>query len=150
VLQHSQPYSLIIIVLFMSSYALVDGIYLLARGLLLRLKPEVFIASEGKTGSAPDLLADLPPTTRRAVVFVRYAGAYGLGHVGWAFEWNNGWFNVGSRVPLREATPSGQTPNYLIRDNDKKFGRIFVRVAATSGIKVLRTPYRTRPRERCL
>jgi short repeat uncharacterized protein DUF308 len=96
VLQHNQPYSLIIIVLFMSSYALVDGIYLLARGLLLRLKPEVFIASEGKTGSPPDLLADLPPTTRRALVFVRYAGAYGLGHVGWAFEWNNGWFNVGS------------------------------------------------------
>jgi uncharacterized membrane protein HdeD (DUF308 family) len=96
VLQHNQPYSLIIIVLFMSSYALVDGIYLLARGLLLRLKPAVFIASEGQVGSPPDLLADLPPTTRRAVVFVRYAGAYGLGHVGWAFEWNNGWFNVGS------------------------------------------------------
>ncbi len=44
---------------------------------------------------------------------------------------------------LREATPYGQTPIYLIRDNDKKFGRIFARVAATSGIKVLRTPYRT-------
>ena len=96
VLQHNEPISLIIIVLFMSSYALVDGIYLLARGLLLRLKPEVFIASEGKAGSTPDLLADLPPTARRAVIFVRYAGAYGLGHVGWAFEWNNGWFNVGS------------------------------------------------------
>jgi len=51
---------------------------------------------------------------------------------------------------LREATPYGRTPTYLIRDNDKKFGRIFARVAATSGIKVLRTPYRTRPRERCL
>ena len=44
---------------------------------------------------------------------------------------------------LREATPYGQTPNYLIRDNDCKFGPNFARVAATSGIKVLRTPYRT-------
>jgi len=44
---------------------------------------------------------------------------------------------------LREATPYGQTPKYLIRDNDKKFGPSFARVATTSGIKVLRTPYRT-------
>jgi putative transposase len=44
---------------------------------------------------------------------------------------------------LREATPYGQRPTYLIRDNDKKFGQNFARVATTSGIKVLRTPYRT-------
>jgi len=44
---------------------------------------------------------------------------------------------------LREATPYGQTPTYLIRDNDRKFGQHFARVAATSNIKVLRTPYRT-------
>jgi len=44
---------------------------------------------------------------------------------------------------LREATPYGQTPKYLIRDNDKKFGPNFAQVATTSGIKVLRTPYRT-------
>jgi putative transposase len=44
---------------------------------------------------------------------------------------------------LREATPYGQAPKYLIRDNDRKFGQSFARVAATSGIKVLRTPYRT-------
>jgi putative transposase len=44
---------------------------------------------------------------------------------------------------LREATPYGQTPEYLIRDNDKKFGPNFARGATTSGIKVLRTPYRT-------
>ena len=48
---------------------------------------------------------------------------------------------------LREATPYGQTPKYLIRDNDGKFGPQFGHVAATSGIKILRTPYRTRPRE---
>ena len=44
---------------------------------------------------------------------------------------------------LREATPYGQAPKYLIRDNDRKFGPSFARVATTSGIKVLRTPYRT-------
>src|SRR5260221_12903295 len=44
---------------------------------------------------------------------------------------------------LREATPYGQTPKYLIRDNVREFGPIFARVAATSGIKMLRTPYRT-------
>jgi putative transposase len=42
---------------------------------------------------------------------------------------------------LREATPYGHTPKYLIRDNDGKFGSCFARVAATSGIKVLKTPY---------
>ena len=44
---------------------------------------------------------------------------------------------------LREATPYGEKPRYLIRDNDRKFGSSFARVATTSGIKVLRTPYRT-------
>jgi transposase InsO family protein len=42
---------------------------------------------------------------------------------------------------LREATPYGQAPKYLIRDNDCKFGSCFARVAATSGIKILKTPY---------
>ena len=45
---------------------------------------------------------------------------------------------------LREATPYGERPRYLIRDTDRKFGPNFARVATTSGIKVLRTPYRTR------
>jgi len=43
---------------------------------------------------------------------------------------------------LREATPFGQCPRYLIRDNDGKFGAAFARVAAASGIEILRTPYR--------
>ncbi len=42
---------------------------------------------------------------------------------------------------LREATPYGHTPKYLIRDNDSKFGHCYARVATTSGIKVLKTPY---------
>jgi putative transposase len=42
---------------------------------------------------------------------------------------------------LREATPYGQSPKYLIRDNDNKFGSFFARVATTSGIELLKTPY---------
>jgi putative transposase len=51
---------------------------------------------------------------------------------------------------LREATPYGQGPKYLIRDRDHKFGPCFVRVAATSGIKILKTPiHAKRPNAIC-
>jgi putative transposase len=43
---------------------------------------------------------------------------------------------------LREATPFGAAPRYLLHDNDSKYGPAFARVAATCGITVLRTPYR--------
>jgi len=42
---------------------------------------------------------------------------------------------------LREATPYGQAPKYLIRDNDRKFGSCFTRVATTSAIEILKIPY---------
>ncbi len=42
---------------------------------------------------------------------------------------------------LREATPWGKRPRYLILDNDSKFGGKFSAVARGSGIKELRTPY---------
>ncbi len=42
---------------------------------------------------------------------------------------------------LREATPYGQAPKYLICDNDRKFGSFFARVATTSAIEILHTPY---------
>ncbi len=41
---------------------------------------------------------------------------------------------------LREATPWGEHPRFLIRDNDSKYGRHFEAVAAGSGIEVIRTP----------
>ncbi len=41
---------------------------------------------------------------------------------------------------LREATPFGQAPKYLVRDNDAKYGAHFETVATGSGIEVLRTP----------
>jgi transposase InsO family protein len=42
---------------------------------------------------------------------------------------------------LREATPYGQVPKYLIRDNDSKFGSCFAHVATTSAIEILKTLY---------
>jgi putative transposase len=41
---------------------------------------------------------------------------------------------------LREATPYGLAPRYLIRDNDSKFGSCFTCVATTSAMKILKTP----------
>lgn len=38
------------------------------------------------------------------------------------------------------ATPFGEGPRFLIRDNDRKDGKAFDRVAVGAGIKVLRTP----------
>jgi len=43
---------------------------------------------------------------------------------------------------LREATPFDQRPRFLIRDNDRKYGPAFDRVATGSGITILRTPIR--------
>jgi len=43
--------------------------------------------------------------------------------------------------PLREATAYGVGPKYLICDNDSKFGMGFARLATTSHIEILKTPY---------
>jgi putative transposase len=43
---------------------------------------------------------------------------------------------------LREATPFGETPRFLIRDRDSKYGQTFGRVAAGRQIQILNTPYR--------
>ena len=42
---------------------------------------------------------------------------------------------------LREAIPWGQKPRFLIRDNDKKYGKLFSAVVRSSGIKEIRTPF---------
>ena len=43
---------------------------------------------------------------------------------------------------LREATPNGDKPRFILRDNDSKYGSAFDETAKTTGIEVLRTPYR--------
>jgi uncharacterized membrane protein HdeD (DUF308 family) len=85
------------LVLFLGSYLLVAGTYLLLRGLSLHFTARRLPTSHLQSSDAPPGLSDdLPPSTRRAIVFVRRPGANGLGHIGWGFEWRNGWFYVGS------------------------------------------------------
>jgi putative transposase len=43
---------------------------------------------------------------------------------------------------LREATPFGQAPRFLIRDRDSKYGQAFTQVAVGTSIEVLKTPCR--------
>ncbi|MEP7285791.1 MAG: integrase core domain-containing protein [Chloroflexota bacterium] len=43
---------------------------------------------------------------------------------------------------LREATPFGAAPKYLIRDNDSKYGTRFAAIAHKTGIQLLKTPFR--------
>ena len=63
-------------------------------------------------------------------------GSRRIVHVGVTRAPNDAWV----AQQLREATPFGQTPTYLIRDNDAKYGQHFKAVAVGSGIAVLRTP----------
>jgi hypothetical protein len=50
---------------------------------------------------------------------------------------------------LRNATPDGHGPRFLLRDRDQKYGRLFDRVATGIGARVLRTPVRA-PRANAL
>ncbi len=50
---------------------------------------------------------------------------------------------------LREATPFGTAPRFLIHDNDSKFGPQFARAGETSGIELIHTPFRA-PRANAL
>jgi putative transposase len=43
---------------------------------------------------------------------------------------------------LKEATPFGQSPRFLIRDRDRKYGQNFAAAAKGSHIELLKTPYR--------
>jgi putative transposase len=58
-------------------------------------------------------------------------------HVGVTRSPTNAW----TAQQLREATAFGAGPKYLIRDHDSKFGVGFERVAKTSRIEMLTTPY---------
>src|SRR5919202_5786513 len=61
-----------------------------------------------------------------------------VGHIGVTRHPTDDWV----AQQLREATPHGECPRFLLRDNDAKYGARFAQVAASSGIAVLRTPVR--------
>ncbi len=70
--------------------------------------------------------------------FVIALGSRRVEHVGVTRHPTDAWV----AQQLREATPFGAAPRFLIRDNDAKYGPRFDRLAAASGIRVLRTPVR--------
>jgi len=74
----------------------------------------------------------------RYAFFVIALGSRRVVHVGVTRYPTDAWVTQ----QLREATPFGAAPGFLIRDNDGKYGPRFDRLAAASGIHVLRTPYR--------
>ena len=47
---------------------------------------------------------------------------------------------------LRQLTPFGQGPKFLLCDHDAKFGAVFDEVAKSAGVRVIRTPVMA-PRE---
>jgi putative transposase len=59
-------------------------------------------------------------------------------HVGVTREPNEAW----TAQQLRQLTPFGQGPQFIIRDRDAKFGAAFDRVAEGAGIRVLKTAVR--------
>src|SRR3712207_2691296 len=70
--------------------------------------------------------------------FVIALGSRRVVHVGVSRHPTDAWV----AQQLREATPYGERPRFLLRDNDDKYGPRFDRLAAASGIRVLRTPVR--------
>ncbi len=81
---------------FIALTALLDGILLLTRGVVLWRAPARIQRVMSRFQALIQETTPPDPVLRRAIVFVRRTGANGLGHVGWAFEWPNGRFNVGS------------------------------------------------------
>ena len=68
--------------------------------------------------------------------FITELGSRRIVHIGVTRSPTDDWL----AQQLREATPFGVAPKYLIRDNDAKYGSHFAAVATGSGIEVCRTP----------
>jgi putative transposase len=68
--------------------------------------------------------------------FVVELGSRRVVHVGVTRSPTGAW----TAQQLREATPEGTRPRFLIHDHDAKYGAGFDHLAAASGIQVIRTP----------
>jgi transposase InsO family protein len=70
--------------------------------------------------------------------FVVELGSRRVVHVGVTRSPTGSW----AARQLREATPEGTRPRFLIHDHDAKYGPEFDHLAAASGIELIRTPIR--------
>ncbi len=105
-----------------------------------------FLRNHADTTWACDFLAVSDLLFRPLYAFFVIAlGSRRVVHVGVTRHPTDAWV----AQQLREATPYGEGPRFLLRDNDGKYGSAFARVAAASGIRVLRTPVRA-PRANAL
>ena len=96
-----------------------------------------FLRNHAKEIWASDFLQTYDLLFRTVFVFVIIElGSRRLVHYGVTRKPTESWV----AQQLREATPFGDGPRYLIRDNDSKYGASFTRVAAGTGIEELRTP----------
>jgi hypothetical protein len=75
-----------------------------------------------------------PRLRPKNLFFIVELGSRRVVHVGVTRSPNDAWV----AQQLREATPFGEGPKYLIHDHDAKFGALFKRAAG--GIKLLKTP----------
>jgi putative transposase len=97
-----------------------------------------FLRNHAKDIWAVDFLQTYDLFFRAIFVFVVIElGSRRLLHLGVTRSPNDAWV----AQQLREATPFGEGPRFLIRDNDNKFGDAFDRVAEGTGIDVLTPPY---------
>jgi len=97
-----------------------------------------FLRNHAQDIWAVDFVQTYDPFFRAIFVFVVIElGSRRLVHFGVTRSPNEAWV----AQQLREATPFGEMPRFLIRDNDTKFGDAFDRVAEGSDIDVLITPY---------
>jgi transposase InsO family protein len=119
----------------------------LARALRQRLaaatKPAVLLRNHAHEIWACDFLPVTDALFRPLhAFFVIALGSRRVVHIGVARHLTDAWVVQ----QLREATPCGQRPRYLIRDNDSRYCPAFSRVIKASGIAELRTAYRA-PRQ---
>ena len=96
-----------------------------------------FLRNHAKDTWACDVLQVTDIFFRQLFAFViPELGSRRIVHVGVTRAPTDDW----TAQQVREATPFGTGPKYLIRDNDAKYGPHFVAVAEGSGIEMLRTP----------
>jgi transposase InsO family protein len=96
-----------------------------------------FLRNHAKDIWAVDFLQTYDLFFRAIFVFVVIElGSRRLLHFGVTRSPNDAWV----AQQLREATPFGEGPRFLIRDNDNKFGHAFDRVANGTNLEVMTTP----------
>jgi transposase InsO family protein len=98
-----------------------------------------FLRTHGREVWACDFL-QLTDLLFRSVFafFVVELGSRRVVHVGVTRAPTDAWV----AQQLREATPEGTRPRFLLHDHDAKYGPAFARVAAGSAIELVRTPIR--------